>query len=124
MKRDERGLTDVDSAPERTEPFAVVGARSAAADARQTSLALPRNWATRRGPNSHGSPVTNHCSRIIVYSHSTRHCVPSRFLANSLKTKKSGPSYSTQKRGVSIHAYSPQLSDFESHPCSTNRRCA
>jgi len=55
---------------------------------------------------------------------STRHWVPSSFRPNSLKTKKSGPTYSTLKRGVSIHPYLPQLGNFESHPCSTNRRCA
>jgi hypothetical protein len=55
---------------------------------------------------------------------STRHSVPSNFPSNSLKTKKSGPSYSTQKRGVSIDAYLPQLGNFESNPYSTNRRGA
>jgi hypothetical protein len=55
---------------------------------------------------------------------STRHRVPSNFIANSLKTKKRSPCYSTQKRGVSNRAYLPQLGNLESHPGSTNRRSA
>jgi hypothetical protein len=96
MKRDDRGLTNVASAPAGSGPFAVVGARSAAADARQTSLAFPRHSAGRRVRNGLESPIFYRSSQIrAVRSPFTRHTMPSNFHANSLKTNKSGTAYST-----------------------------
>jgi hypothetical protein len=110
MKRVERGWTKLASAHETSDPFAVVGARHCRA--RQPNSAFPRHWAGPRGPKGHESPVTNHYSRITIYSPSARHKVSSSFLANSLKTKKSGPACSTHKsRGRELHF--PTLNLFD-----------
>jgi hypothetical protein len=96
MKRDERGWTEVVSAPERGEHSAVAGARSVAGDSRQTSLEFPRHSAGRRGRNGLESPIVYRSSQIrAIRSPFTRHTMPSNFRSNSLKTNKSGTAYST-----------------------------
>jgi hypothetical protein len=110
MKRDERGLTKVASAPAGSGPFAVVGARHCRA--RQTSLAFPRHSARRRGRKGLESPMYRSSPISIICPPFTRHTMPSNFRANSLKTKESGTDYSTHKwRGRVPHLDTSNLID-------------
>jgi hypothetical protein len=113
MKRDERGWTKVVSASERCEPFARVGARSAAADARQTNLAFARHSVSGQGPKGRDPLAADRPSRaLVICSPFTRHTMPSNFRANSLKTNKSGTHYSTHKsRGREIRFRTLNLID-------------
>ncbi len=58
-------------------------------------------------PSAAGGRFTSHESQVTNYGISTRHCVPSRFRANSFKTKDRRTRYPTQIEGGPQHRKNP-----------------
>jgi len=59
-------------------------------------------------PSAAGGRFMSHESQVTNCRDSTRHCVPSRFRANSFKTKERRTRYSTLIEGVPQHLFAPK----------------